>query len=167
MPRAGAFQIASVAAFFQDDFSSCRAIPAAAQNSPPSARPRLADLSNFAQTKTVCERNPGEQVSIPKWQWESDGNLMSTFGFYPGPIDYWMLVNDWRGGSIAIMLAIGALIVGYAFRTGSTAVLLPPTAVLPTHPSPAIAEGGVDEGDAGQPTRAPAVPKAPLRCPAL
>jgi hypothetical protein len=38
---------------------------------------------------------------------------MSTFGFYPGPIDYWMLVTDWRGGSIAITLAIGALIVGY------------------------------------------------------
>jgi hypothetical protein len=38
---------------------------------------------------------------------------MSTFGFYPGPINYWMLVTDWRGGSIAIMLAIGALIAGY------------------------------------------------------
>jgi hypothetical protein len=59
---------------------------------------------------------------------------MSTFGFYPGPIDYWMLVTDWRNGSIAIMLAIGALIVGYAFRTGSP----PPTAVLPTHASPAV-----------------------------
>jgi hypothetical protein len=62
---------------------------------------------------------------------------MSTFGYYPGPIDYWMLVTDWRNGSIAIMLAIGALIVGYKFRT----------AVLPTHASPAIAEGEVDEGD--------------------
>jgi hypothetical protein len=72
MPQAGAFQIASVAGFFQDDFSSCRAIPAAAQNSPPSARPRLAELSNFAQTQTVRERNPWEQVRIPKWQWESD-----------------------------------------------------------------------------------------------
>jgi hypothetical protein len=59
----------------------------------PSAGPRLADLSNFAQTPTVCERNPREQVTIPKWQ---RGNLMSTFGFYPGPIDYWMLVTDWR-----------------------------------------------------------------------
>jgi hypothetical protein len=37
--------------------------------------------------------------------------IMSTFGFYPGPIDYWMLVTDWRNGSVAIiMLAIGALI---------------------------------------------------------
>jgi hypothetical protein len=41
---------------------------------------------------------------------------MSTFGFYPGPIDYWMLVTDWRNGSIAIVLLIGALIVGYAAR---------------------------------------------------
>jgi hypothetical protein len=59
---------------------------------------------------------------------------MSTFGFYPGPIDYWMLVTDWQNGSIAIMLAIGALVVGYAFRTQ-------PTADLPTHASPTIAEG--------------------------
>jgi hypothetical protein len=44
---------------------------------------------------------------------------MSTFGFYPGPIDYWMLLTDWRNGSIAIMLAIGALVVGYAVRTES------------------------------------------------
>jgi hypothetical protein len=93
--------------------------------------------------------------------------IMSTFGFYPGPIDYRMLVTDWRNGSIAIMLAIGALIVGYAFRTGSPVVPSPPTAVLPTNASPAIAEGEVEEGDAGQPTRAPAVPKAPLRSPAL
>jgi hypothetical protein len=41
---------------------------------------------------------------------------MSTFGFYPGPIDYWMLVTDSRSCSIAIMLAIGALIVGYVAR---------------------------------------------------
>jgi hypothetical protein len=64
---------------------------------------------------------------------------MSTFGFYPGPIDYWMLVTDWRNGSIAIMLAIGALIVGYAFKTGSP-VPPPPTAVLPTHASEPVPE---------------------------
>jgi hypothetical protein len=34
---------------------------------------------------------------------------MSTFGFYPGLIDYKML--SWRGGSIAIMLVIDGLIV--------------------------------------------------------
>jgi hypothetical protein len=84
---------------------------------------------------------------------------MSTFGFYPGPIDYWMLVTDWRNGSIAIMLVIGALVVGYAFRTGSSVVPLLPTAALPTHASPAIAEGEVDEGDAGQTPGARAVQK--------
>jgi hypothetical protein len=84
---------------------------------------------------------------------------MSTFGFYPGPIDYWMLVTDWRNGSIAIMLAIGPLIVGYAFRTGSHVVPLPLTAVLPTHSSPAIAEGEVDEGDAGRTPCVRAVPE--------
>jgi hypothetical protein len=79
---------------------------------------------------------------------------MSTFGFYPGPIDYWMLFTDWRNGSIAIALAIGAFIVGYAFfRTGSP-VQPSPTAVLPTHLSPAIAEGEV--GEAGRTPRAPA-----------
>jgi hypothetical protein len=55
-----------------------------------------------------------------------NGALMSTFGFYPGPIDYWMLITDWRNGSIAIMLAIGAFVVGYAFRTGSSVVPSPP-----------------------------------------
>jgi hypothetical protein len=83
---------------------------------------------------------------------------MATFGFYPGPIDYWMLVTDWRNGSIAIMLAIGGLIIGYAFRTGSP-VQPPPTAVLPTHASPAIAEGVDDEGDAEGTPRAPATRK--------
>jgi hypothetical protein len=73
---------------------------------------------------------------------------MATFGFYPGPIDYWMLITDWRNGSIAIMLAIGGLIIGYAFRTGSP-VTPPPTDGLPTHASPAIAEGEIEEGDAG------------------
>jgi hypothetical protein len=79
---------------------------------------------------------------------------MATFGFHPGPIDYWMLVTDWRNGSIAIVLAIGAFIVGYAFRTGSP-VQPPPTAVLPTHASPALAGGEV--GDATP--RAPAAQK--------
>jgi hypothetical protein len=78
---------------------------------------------------------------------------MSTFGFYPGPIDYWMLVADWRNGSIAIIiLAIGVSILGYAFRT-------PPTAVLPTHASPAIGEGEDDEGDVGGTPRASAAQK--------
>jgi hypothetical protein len=83
---------------------------------------------------------------------------MATFGFYPGLIDYWMLVTDWRNGSIAIMLAIGGLIIGYAFRSASP-VQPPPPAVLPIHASPAIAEGVDDEGDAGQKPRAPATRK--------
>jgi hypothetical protein len=57
------------------------------------------------------------------------------------------------------LLAIGALIVGHAFRTGSHVVPLPLTAVLPTHSSPAIAEGEVDEGDAGQTPRGRAAQK--------
>jgi hypothetical protein len=77
---------------------------------------------------------------------------MSTFGFYPGPIDYWMLVTDWRNGSIAIMLAIGGLIVGYYAFRAELPVQPPPTAVLPTHASPAIAESEV--GYAGQKPRA-------------
>jgi hypothetical protein len=84
---------------------------------------------------------------------------MSTFGFYPGPIDYWMPITDWRSGSIAIMLVVGAFVVGYAFRTGSSVVSSPPTAALPTHASPAIAEGEVDEGDAGLTPCARAVPE--------
>jgi hypothetical protein len=34
---------------------------------------------------------------------------MATFGFYPGPIDYWMLVTDWRNGSIAITCSRSAV----------------------------------------------------------
>jgi hypothetical protein len=70
---------------------------------------------------------------------------MATFGFYPGPIDYWTLITDWHNGSIAIVLAIGAFAVGYALRSAS-----PPTDVLPAHPSPAISEGEIEEGDAGE-----------------
>jgi hypothetical protein len=82
------------------------------------------------------------------------GNLMATFGFYPGPIDYWRLITDWRNGSIAIVLAIGAFAVGYSFRSAS-----PPTDVLPTHPSPAIVGGEIEEGDAGETRPARAVQK--------
>jgi hypothetical protein len=85
--------------------------------------------------------------------------IMSTFGYYPGPIDYWMLVTDWRNGSIAIMLVIGAFVVGYKFRTRTARCSTTANSVLPTHASPAIAEGEVDEGDAGRTPRAPAVQK--------
>ena len=70
---------------------------------------------------------------------------MSTFGFYPGPIDYWLLVTDWRGGAISIMLAIGALIVGFAFRGGSPAA--PPADVLPTHASPSLSDDAAQGSD--------------------
>jgi hypothetical protein len=90
-----------------------------------------------------------------RWRKET----MSTFGYYPGPIDFWMLVTDWRNGSIALMLAIGALIVGYALRPESQVIPPPPTAVLPTHASPALAEGEVEEGDAGGTAHAVAVQK--------
>jgi hypothetical protein len=64
----------------------------------------------------------GRLVTFSRWAGDGtlgDGTLMGTYGFYSGPIDYWMLFTDWRAGSITIMLAIGALIAGYAFRTGS------------------------------------------------
>jgi hypothetical protein len=96
-------------------------------------------------------------LAAKTYQPPQKGNLMSTFGFYPGPIDYWMLITDWRNGSIAIMLVIGAFVIGYAFRTGSLVVPSPPTAALPTHASPAIAEGEVEEGNAGQTPRVRAV----------
>jgi hypothetical protein len=47
-------------------------------------------------------------VAVGGSQRERNGNPMNTFGFYPRPIDYWMLITDWRNGSIAIMLAIGS-----------------------------------------------------------
>jgi hypothetical protein len=84
-----------------------------------------------------------------------EANLVSTFGFYPGPIDYWMLVTDWRGGSIAIMLAIGALIVGFAFRG--------PADVLPTYASPSLSDDAaqVKDGEVNIPIDAIQIPKTP------
>jgi hypothetical protein len=90
-----------------------------------------------------------------------EANLVSTFGFYPGPIDYWMLVTDWRGGSIAIMLAIGALIVGFAFRGGSPAAA--PADVLPTYASPSLSDDAaqVNDGEVNIPIDAIQIPKSP------
>jgi hypothetical protein len=77
---------------------------------------------------------------------------MATFGFYPGLIDYWVFVTDWRNGLIAlVLLAIGALVLGYAFRTGSPDSQGP---VLPAHASPAIGEGDVEQDEVVR--RAPA-----------
>jgi hypothetical protein len=41
--------------------------------------------------------------------------MMPNFGFQPGVLDYWILLSDWRNGSFAILLALGILMVGYAF----------------------------------------------------
>jgi len=70
---------------------------------------------------------------------------MSTFGYYPGPIDYWMFLTDWRNGSIAILLAMGAFLVVYTLARRSPAPAEPADA-LPAHPSPAIsADNAIDE----------------------
>jgi hypothetical protein len=67
---------------------------------------------------------------------------MSTFGYYPGPIDYWMLITDWRNGSIAILLAMGAFLFVYALTRRSPA-LVEPADTLPAHLSPAIGDDNV------------------------
>jgi hypothetical protein len=69
---------------------------------------------------------------------------MITFGYQPGIIDYWMFLTDWRNGSFAILLALGALLVGYlATRPKAPA---PPEDILPIHASPTIGDDAVDEG---------------------
>jgi hypothetical protein len=65
---------------------------------------------------------------------------MSTFGYYPGPIDYWMFITDWRNGSVAILLAMGIFLVGYAVARRSPTPMEPADA-LPAHPSPTISGG--------------------------
>jgi hypothetical protein len=66
---------------------------------------------------------------------------MSTFGYYPGAIDYWMLLTDWRNGSIAILLAL--FVYALACRS-PTAVEL--AHALPEHPSPAISgDNAIDD----------------------
>ena len=46
---------------------------------------------------------------------------MSTFGYYAGPIDYWTFITDWRNGSIAVLLAMGVFLFGYALARRSPA----------------------------------------------
>jgi len=58
---------------------------------------------------------------------------MSTFGYYPGPIDYWMFITDWRNGSVAILLAMGIFLVGYAVaRRSPTPMNLPTLSRFPS-----------------------------------
>jgi hypothetical protein len=74
---------------------------------------------------------------------------MSTFGYYPGPIDYWMFITDWRNGSVAIFLAMGVFLFGYALVRRSPAPIEPPDS-FPAHPSPAISgDHANDEVSAG------------------
>jgi hypothetical protein len=40
--------------------------------------------------------------------------MMTSFGFQPCILDYWMLLTDWRNASFAILLALGILLVGHA-----------------------------------------------------
>jgi hypothetical protein len=81
---------------------------------------------------------------------------MATFGYQPGIMDYWTLLTDWRNGSLAILLALGVLLVGYALATRPKAP--PPPEDLPIHGSPTISEDAVDDGaSAPQPRVEPAI----------
>jgi hypothetical protein len=40
--------------------------------------------------------------------------MMTNFGFQPGILDYWMLLSDWQNGSLAILLTLGLLLLGYS-----------------------------------------------------
>jgi hypothetical protein len=51
--------------------------------------------------------------------------MMTNFGFQPGILDYWMLLTDWRNGSLAILLALGILLVGHAFALRNKALAGP------------------------------------------
>jgi hypothetical protein len=68
---------------------------------------------------------------------------MATFGYQPGIINYWMLLIDWRNGSLAILLALAVLLVlALATRPKVPA----PAEDLPIHGSPTIGEEAVDDG---------------------
>jgi predicted lysophospholipase L1 biosynthesis ABC-type transport system permease subunit len=47
---------------------------------------------------------------------------MTDFGFQPGIQEHWMLLSDWRNGSLAILLALLVLCVGYVLATGNKIV---------------------------------------------
>jgi hypothetical protein len=76
--------------------------------------------------------------------------MMTNFGFAPGVLDYWVLLTDWRNGSCAITLALGVLLVGYAFGTRNKAL-----AVEGPSPVEAIAETAQSSSTPGE-ERAPA-----------
>jgi hypothetical protein len=72
-------------------------------------------------------------------------NKVSTFGYYPGPIDYWMFITDWRNGLIAILLGMSVFIFGYVIARKSPA-LVESADALPEHPSPTISgDNAIDE----------------------
>jgi hypothetical protein len=82
---------------------------------------------------------------------------MTTFGYQPGIIDYWMLLTDWRNGSLAILLALAVLLVGYTLATRPKAPA-PPEDFLPRHASPTIGDDAIAEGASGpQPRAKPAI----------
>jgi hypothetical protein len=87
----------------------------------PAKRGRKNETSRQAQAAS------GRSVRSPGGE-----NKMSTFGYYPGPIDYWMFITDWRNGSVAILLAMGIFLVGYALARRS------PTLMEPADALPAI-----------------------------
>ena len=72
---------------------------------------------------------------------------MSTFGYHPGQIDYWLFLTDWHNGSVAILLAlvVGALVL--TFTSSRQPERLQPDNTLPTHASPAISESIGDEAN--------------------
>jgi hypothetical protein len=80
---------------------------------------------------------------------------MATFGYQLGIINYWMLLADWRNGSLAILLALGVLLaLALATRPKAPA----PAEDLPIHGSPTISEDAVDDGaSAPRPRVEPAI----------
>jgi hypothetical protein len=45
--------------------------------------------------------------------------MMPNFGFAPGIVEYWTLLTDWRNGSLAVLLALSVLLVGYILATST------------------------------------------------
>jgi hypothetical protein len=76
---------------------------------------------------------------------------MSTFGYHPGQIDYWLFLTDWRNGSVAILLALVVGALAFIFASSRKPGRLQPDNPLPTHASPGISESAGDEASSALP----------------
>src|SRR5712691_12335756 len=94
--------------------------------------------SAIRRAAQYCDRKPRPHVNAKPRPIGSQ--IMSTFGYYPGHIDYWTFATDWQTATVAILLTMCAVTVACVLKV----VRQRPSAEgLPAHESPTIGDDGV------------------------